>query len=132
VVRAAMKEVVDRVVSRAEPLRLAGRLEPLHLPFSSSRRRRGIPGPVVEPFAPAVLDPGHQLSLRRGIARQLVGDQHARRPALALEELAQQTLGRPLVTSALDQHVEHKAILVDGPPQPLLPAVSNRSATAEG
>ena len=38
VIAAEMKEVVDRVVSREEPLRLSGRLEPLHLPFSSSGR----------------------------------------------------------------------------------------------
>ena len=38
VIAAEMKEVVDRVVSREEPLRLPGRLEPLHLPFSSSGR----------------------------------------------------------------------------------------------
>ena len=69
---------------------------------------------------PAVLDPGHQLLLGRGIARQLVGDQHPRRLALPLEQLAQQALGRLLVTSALHQHVEHDAVLIDGAPQPVL------------
>src|SRR4051794_20007135 len=67
-----------------------------------------------------MFDAGHQLLLRRRIARQLVRDQHARRPALALEELAQEALGRPLVAPALDQHVEHGALPVDCPPQPVL------------
>src|SRR3954447_2253554 len=67
-----------------------------------------------------MLDAGHQLPLRRRIARQLVRDQDARRPALPLEQLPQQALGRFLVPPALDQHVEHGAVLVDGPPQPML------------
>ena len=69
---------------------------------------------------PAVLDPGHRFPLRRGIARQLVGDQHPRRLALPLEQLAQQALGGSLVAPALHQHVEHDAVLVDRPPQPVL------------
>src|SRR4051794_6157580 len=77
-------------------------------------------GPIVEPLVPAVLAPGHQLPLRGGIARQLVRDHDPRRPALALEELAEQALGRSLVAPALDEDVEHEAVLVDGPPQPVL------------
>ena len=69
---------------------------------------------------PAVLDPGHQLLLGRGIARQLVGDQHPRRLALPLEQLAQEALGGSLVAPALHQHVEHDAVLIDGAPQPVL------------
>jgi hypothetical protein len=69
---------------------------------------------------PAVLDPGHQLPLCRGIARQLVGDQHPRRLVLPPQQLAQQALGGLLVAPALHQHVEHDAVLVDRPPQPVL------------
>ena len=69
---------------------------------------------------PAVLDPGHQLLLGRGIARQLVGDQHPRRLALLPQQLTQQALGCLLVASALHQHVEHDAVLIDGTPQPAL------------
>jgi hypothetical protein len=61
-----------------------------------------------------------KLLLRRRIARQLVGDQDARRPHLLLEQLTQQALGRLLVAPALHQHVEHDAVLVDRPPQPVL------------
>ena len=120
VIAAEMEEVVDLVVGGEEALRLAGRFEPLHLPFSPSRRLVRILGPVVEALVPAVLDPGHQLPLRRAIARQLVGDHDARRPALPLQQLAQQALGGPLVAPALHQHVEHDAVLVDRPPQPVL------------
>ena len=78
VLAAERKEVVDLVMRREEPLCLAGGFEPLHLPFASSGRLVRILGSVVEAFVPAVLDPGHQFPLRRGIARQLVGDQHPR------------------------------------------------------
>src|SRR3954447_57742 len=83
---------------------------------------RSITGSIVQALVPAVLDPGHQLPLRRRIARQLVRDHDPRRPALLLQQLAQQPLGRFLVAPALDQHVEHGAVLVDGAPQPVLRA----------
>src|SRR4051794_17570988 len=120
VLAAERKEVVDLIMGREEPLRLTGRFEPLHLPFAPPGRLVGILGSVVEALVPAVLDPGHQLFLRRRIARQLVSDQHPRRLTLLPQQLAQQALGRPLVASALHQHVEHEAILVDRPPQPVL------------
>ena len=69
---------------------------------------------------PTVLDPRHHLPLGRAIARQLIGDQHPGCSALALEQLTQQALGGALVASALHQHVEHEAVLVDRPPQPVL------------
>ena len=69
---------------------------------------------------PAVRDPGHQFPLRRGIARQLVGDQHPRRLALLPQQPAQEALGCLLVAPALHQHVEHDAVLIDRPPQPVL------------
>ena len=38
VIAAKREEVVDLVMRREEPLRLAGGFEPLHLPLASSRR----------------------------------------------------------------------------------------------
>src|SRR4051794_37077963 len=79
VLAAERKEVVDLIMGREEPLRLTGGFEPLHLPFAPPGRLVGILGSVVEALVPAVLDPRHQLFLRRRIARQLVSDQHPRR-----------------------------------------------------
>src|SRR5215213_9546824 len=59
VVAAEMEEVADLVLGGKETLRLAGRLEALHLPFSSARRLVRVFDPVVEALVPAVLDPGH-------------------------------------------------------------------------
>src|SRR3954447_10837716 len=81
---------------------------------------RSITGSIVQALVPAVLDPGHQLLLRRRIARQLVRDHDTRRPSLPLQQLPEQALGGPLVAPALDQHVEYDALLVDCPPQPVL------------
>src|SRR4051812_11947081 len=68
----------------------------------------------------SVLDAGRDLLLRGPIAGQLVGDQNARRPALSLQQLAQEPFGGALITPALDQYVEHDAVLVDRAPQPVL------------
>jgi hypothetical protein len=37
-IAAEMEQVIDLIVGREEPLRLAGRFELLHLPLSSARR----------------------------------------------------------------------------------------------
>jgi hypothetical protein len=68
----------------------------------------------------AVLDAGHHLPLGRGVAAQLVGDQHTRRSPLLLQELAEQAFGGLLVASALDEDIENKALLVDRAPEPVL------------
>src|SRR6266849_2476088 len=103
-----------------EALNLPRRLEPLHDPLSSSGRLMGVFGPVIEALVLPMLDPGHDLPLGRGIAPQLVGDEHTRGSALLLEELAEQALGGLLVAPALDENIENEAVLVDGTPEPML------------
>ena len=73
-----MDEVVDLIVGGEETLSLPGRLEALHLPFSSACRLMGVLRPVVQSFMLSVLNTGHDLSLGRPIAAQPVGDQEAR------------------------------------------------------
>src|SRR4051794_19407907 len=67
-----------------------------------------------------MLDRGHHLRLRGAVAGQLVRDHDTRGPALLLEQLAKQTLGGLFVPPALDQDIEHKPILIDRPPEPVL------------
>ena len=50
-----------------------------------------------------MLDAGHDLSPGRAVAREFVGDHHARCDALLLEQLAQQPLGRLGIAPALNQ-----------------------------
>src|SRR5215208_7856240 len=92
VVAAEVEEIADVVVGGEETLCLAGRLEALHLPLSSPCRLVRVFRPVVEALVPAVLDARHQLLLRRPVAGELVGDHDPRRPALPLQQLAQQAL----------------------------------------
>ena len=68
-------------------------------------------GSVIQAFVLAVLDAGRDLLLRSPIAGQLVGDHHARRPALPLQQLSEQAFGGPFVPPALHQNVEHLDIL---------------------
>src|SRR3954451_11546467 len=58
--------------------------------------------------------------LAGAVAGQLVRDHHTRGPALLFQQLAEQALGGLLVPPALDEDVEHEAILVDSPPKPVL------------
>src|SRR3954452_24687168 len=95
-----MKEVVDLVVGGEETLCLPRRLEPLHLSFASARRLVRVLRPIVEPLVPAVLNAGDQLPLRRAVAAEFVGDHHTQRPALPLQQLAEQALGGGLITPA--------------------------------
>ncbi len=69
-----------------------------------------------------MVDVHAQFVVRRRVAAQLVRDDHAW-AAVAPEQLAHQPFGRRLVAAALHQHIEHCAVLIDSPPQPMLPAV---------
>src|SRR5918993_2746426 len=119
VVAAEVEEIADLVVGGEEALCLPRRFEALHLPLSSPCRLVRVFRPVVETLVSAMLDAGHQLSLRRAMAAELVGDHDAGRPAPALEQLAQKALGGALVAPALDQHIQHHPVLIHGTPQPV-------------
>src|SRR5262249_38839069 len=58
-----------------------------------------------------------QLSERRSIGAQLVGDQHLGCEALLLEQLAHQPQRRPAVAPTLNQHVENLALGIDRAPE---------------
>ena len=88
------------------------RLEPAHLPFSSSGGLVGHLGPVVEVGALAMLDAGQDVALCRAVAAQLVGHDHPRDALQAAQQLAEEPLGRPGIPPALYEDVEHVAVLV--------------------
>jgi hypothetical protein len=58
VIATERKEVVDLVMSREEPLRLTGRFEPLHLPFSPPGRLVRVLRSVVEALCRRCSTPG--------------------------------------------------------------------------
>src|SRR4051812_3362844 len=102
VIAAEVEEVVDPVVGREKTLCLPGRLEPLHLPFSSACRLVRILGPVVQSFMLPVLDTGHDLPLCRAITGELIHDHDTRWPHLLFQQLPKEPLGSVFVASALD------------------------------
>ena len=68
----------------------------------------------------AVLNARHDLLLGRSIRFQLIRDHDARSPALPLQQLAQQPLGRLLVAPALNQNIKHDAVLIHSAPEIVL------------
>ena len=112
-VSAEQEEVADPVMGGEEALCLARRLEPLHLPLSSSHGLVQVLPPVVRVLAFPVLDIGHDFALGRPATRQLVGDHDTQDPVLPLELLAPQPLGYLRVAAASDKDVERHPVPVD-------------------
>ena len=73
-----------------------------------------------------VFDAGHDLALRRAVAPQLVGHEHARRIAQALQQFAEEPLGGFGIAPALHQDVEDVPFLIDCSPQ-----IMNLAANAD-
>jgi len=77
-------------------------------------------GPIVPPQSLLVPSRQADFGLCRAVRAQPVGNQHIRREALFLEQLAHQFHGRSLVASSLHQQVENFAFVVNCTPQPEL------------
>src|ERR1700716_1558878 len=69
---------IDDAVNRQETLCLTWRLEPLHLPLSSSRWPMRVFSTIVEVAARAVFDIGQKGTPRNAIAAQTIGNQALR------------------------------------------------------
>ena len=80
-------------------------------------------GPVVQSLVLAMLNVQPTVPVRRSVAPELVGDQNARCASVLPEQFAHQPPCRMPVAPALHQHVEHCAVPVHRPPQPVLLAV---------
>jgi len=61
--------------------------------------------------------PWQDLPLCGGVAAQLVRDDHARHLPQTAQQLAKETLGGLCIAPALDEDVEHVAVLVDRAPE---------------
>lgn len=91
----------------------------------------GILRPIVQAFMRTVFDPRHDLSLCSVVRPKLVGDHHARRAALALQQLAHQTLGRLGIATTLHQDLQDETVLIDGAPEPVLLAADRNDGLVE-
>src|SRR5215207_2657965 len=110
--------VVDGGMSGEEALRRSGRLEALHLPFSSSHRLVRVLGAVVlaQPLLMARSHP--KLTAGAGVGRQPIGHEHVRSIALLPQELAHEPEGCGFVPAWLHEHVQDLALAIDRSPQP--------------
>jgi hypothetical protein len=95
--------VVHGGMSRKEALRRSGRLEALHLPFSSSHRLVRVFGAVV--FAQTLLMASShpKLTASAPIGRQPIRHEHPRSIALLLKQLALELQGGRLVPLGLSR-----------------------------
>jgi hypothetical protein len=110
------KMLRDGPIGREEALGMARRLKPLHTPLALTRGLMRVFYTVVQIAMLAMFDSRENLSLRRSVALEFVGDEHARHVRQPFEELAEELLRCPLVTSALHPDVEHVPLLIHRPP----------------
>jgi hypothetical protein len=72
---------------------------------------------VVEISALPMFHARQDLTFRGTIGPEFIRHDDPWGVAQALQQLAKEALGRRLVTVALDQHIKHVPVLVDGPPE---------------
>src|SRR5262245_32105555 len=111
------KVLGDRTICREEALGMTRGFTPLHTTLALPCRPMGVLTPIIERAALTVLYAREHLALRRAIAFEFIGDDHAWDVEQAFEELAEELLRRLLVAPALHQDVEDVVVLIDGAPQ---------------
>lgn len=77
-------------------------------------------GSIVQSCVLSMLYPRQDLTFRRAIANALISDDDTRNVLESLEELAEKSFGSFFVSAALDEDVEHVAILINGSPENVL------------
>ncbi len=92
---------------------MAGRLKAAHCALALPRRLMRILGAIVQALMMAVFDTRHHLLVRGLVAPKFVRNEHTRNILAPFEHLAEEFLGRSLVPTALDENIEHIAVLVD-------------------
>ena len=115
-----VEQVGNWIMDGDKALQMPLRFEALHDPLSPPDWWVGILRPIVQALVEAMLDTEHDLLLCSAVGSKLVRDHHPRRPAVALQELAQQALGRFGIAAALHENVQDEAVLIHGAPQPVL------------
>jgi hypothetical protein len=108
--------VMDRTKWVEEALGMCRRLEPSLSAFPLACGLMAVFRPVISSFMTAMLRAGQHLLDRWRMARQLVGDDHSRLCRLPLNQATEKGFCRLLVTSLLEQDVQHHTIRIYRPP----------------
>src|SRR5258708_11856831 len=102
---------------REKTLCLFGGLESSHLLFTQARWLVRIFCTIVQPFVLPMLHPRQDLAFGCSIALQFIGDNHPWHILKLFEELPKKAFSRLFVPSALDQDIQHVAILIHCSPK---------------
>jgi hypothetical protein len=113
------EKVADGREHDDEPLQPSGRSKALPRPFASAKRQMRILRPIIKPLVRAVFDFWHDLTVGGSVGAELVGDHSPGWAALLPQQPFQQTLGCLGVASILDNLIEHIAVLINRPTQPV-------------
>ena len=96
---------------------MLGRLEPLHLPLSSSGKSMRILSSIIQVSARPVPDIEQNGTLGDAVAAQAVSDQASWRVVQSLRQALEEARGSRAIPSILHQDVQHDVVLVYGAPQ---------------
>jgi hypothetical protein len=119
----------DKAESREKALCVFGGFETPHFLLAQSRGLVGIFRSIVESFVLPMLHAWQDLAFGCSIALQFVGDDHAWDVLESFEELPKKASRRVCVPSALDEDIEHVAVLIHGSPQ-IIPLSTDREKDA--
>src|SRR5215510_13291416 len=109
-----------------EPLGVARKLEPLHMPLPLAGGLVRILRPIVQVPVLPMFHTREDLPLGSSIALKFIGDDHAWYVEQVLEQLAEELLSRPLIPAALHHDIQHVPILIDCPPQIVMLALDGQ------
>ena len=117
------EEVVDESVHGEESLHVSGGFKSSHLSFALPSRLVRHFRSIVLVLSGAVHHGRHHGTVGCGVAAKFVRDQPAWLTALPFQQRAEEAGGRLPIATRLHQDVDHIAILVDRPPEIVLPAL---------
>jgi hypothetical protein len=103
------------------------RFEFPHVLFSSSCGLVCVLGAMVEPLVLPMFDAWQDFTFRRTIALQFISDDDARDVVQSFEQLAEKSLSRLFVASALHEDIQDVAILIPGSPEGMLLAADREN-----
>jgi hypothetical protein len=118
----------NRTIRGQETLGVPGGLEPWHTSFPFTHGLMRILHAVIEIAMLTMFHTGQEFPLGGTIAFEFIRDDDPRHIRQTVEELAQALLGGLLVPSALHQEVEHVAVLIHCPRQPMGLAIGCRAS----
>jgi len=123
-VPAKIEQIIHSGMNTQESLRLPHRLEAAHTPFSRTSRLVRKLCAVISILGCIVYGFRDELSMRNAIASQLVCHNLSRFTMVIFQQSPEETLSSSPVTTRLEKHIDHLAILVNSPPQVLLLATN--------